>query len=73
MEINYANADSIRKTIRITLNRNRSALLDHKRLQSTIEYFSKTECLKRWQLMSLDNRELKDRLSRFNSRSRWGR
>ena len=31
MEINYANADSIRKTIRITLNRNRSALLDHKR------------------------------------------
>jgi len=43
------------------------------RLQSTIEYFSKTERLKRWQLMSLDNRELKDRLSRFNSRSRWGR
>jgi hypothetical protein len=43
------------------------------RMQDTIEYFAKTDRLKRWQLMALDDRELQDRLSRFNSRSRWGR
>ena len=43
------------------------------RLQDTIEYFAKTDRLKRWQLIALDNRELQDRLSRFNGRSRWGR
>ncbi|MBK27605.1 MAG: hypothetical protein CMO77_02100 [Verrucomicrobiales bacterium] len=43
------------------------------RLQSTIEYFAKTDRLKRWQLMALDDRSLQERLSRFNSRSRWGR
>ena len=37
MEINDANADSIRKTIRITLNRNRSALLDYKRAQTLLK------------------------------------
>ena len=36
MEINDANADSIRKKIRKTLNRNRSALLDHKRVQTLL-------------------------------------
>lgn len=43
------------------------------RLQSTIKYFAKTDRLKRWQLMALDDQELQDRLSRFNGRSRWGR
>ena len=36
MEINDANADSIRKKIRKTLNKNRSALLDHKRVQTLL-------------------------------------
>ena len=43
------------------------------RLKDTLNYFSKAERLKRWQLMALDDRELEDRLSRLTSRSRWGR
>ena len=46
MELNDANAKTIRSTIRDTLNRNRAALLDHKRVETLVAVGQTTEAAK---------------------------